>query len=76
MKSSEVSGGDTGTGGLGADEVLDTETRQSAAAPGRRAKRSQQWNSPLKMHRLEEIMSHHLPTTRMTLALSAPGLNL
>lgn len=62
MKSREVSGRDTRTGGLCADEVLDTETRQSAAAgqespppqpaPDRKAKRSQQWNSPLKMHRL------------------------
>lgn len=52
MKSREVSGGDTRTGGLCADEVLDTETRQSAApgqestlpqpAPYRKAKRSQQ----------------------------------
>lgn len=33
MKSREVSGRDTRTGGLCADEVLDTETRQSAA-PG------------------------------------------
>lgn len=33
MKSSEVSGGDTGTGGPSADEVLDTGAEQSAA-PG------------------------------------------
>ncbi|KAI4825525.1 hypothetical protein KUCAC02_021205 [Chaenocephalus aceratus] len=52
MKSREVSGRDTRTGGLCADEVLDTETRQSSApgqestlpqpAPYRKAKRSQQ----------------------------------
>lgn len=52
MKSREVSGRDMRTGGLCADEVLDTETRQRAApgqestlpqpAPFRKAKRSQQ----------------------------------
>lgn len=52
MKSREVSGRDTRTGGLCTDEVLDTETRQRAArgqestlpqpAPYRKAKRSQQ----------------------------------
>lgn len=52
MKSREVSGRDMGTGRLCADEVLDTETRQSASlgqestlpqpAPYRKAKRSQQ----------------------------------
>ncbi len=52
MKSRKVSGRDTRTGGLCADEVLDTDTRQSAAlghestlpkpAPYRKAKRSQQ----------------------------------